>query len=213
MKNPRRLWPLLLVAAVLLAMPASAQVLEWGLKAGMNRASWGGGGVVASDTRTGIAAGGFASVYFHPMFALQTEVLYSMRGSQYQGQGERLTVEQDYVEIPLLAKMSIPLQGGGSLRPSVYAGPIFGLELSCDAVIRQDPDTRTEACDGPTLELQTTSGDVGLLFGLEARFALAGRNVGVEARYNVGLTSIDDREAFQAEIQNRVFSLLASYAF
>jgi hypothetical protein len=205
-----------LTLALLLAVApaaASAQAVEWGGKAGLNRATWGGSGIVTAEARLGLIAGAFASIYFHPLFAVQPEVLYSMKGSAFEGGGERLTMEQDFLEIPILAKLGIPLEGGGSLRPSVFAGPALGFELKCDAVLDSE-SPMTRPCEDPELAgIPTTDWDLGLLFGLEARFALRSLNVGIEARYNVGFTNIDDREDSITEFKTRTFSFMGSLAF
>jgi hypothetical protein len=206
----------LVLALLVVASPAaaSAQVVEWGGKAGMNRATWGGSGIVTAEARLGLIAGAFASIYFHPLFAVQPEILYSMKGSAFEGGGETLTMEQDFLEIPILVKLRIPLEGGGSLRPSIFAGPALGFELKCDAVLDSDESSMKRPCEDPDLAgIPTTDRDVGLLFGLEARFALRNLNVGLEARYNVGLTNIDDREDSITEFKTRTFSLMGSLAF
>ncbi len=65
---------------------------------------------------------------FSPMFAIQPEAYYTMKGAtdkmDFQGTTVDLTYTLDYIEIPVLVKFLIPIQGSG-VKPAIFAGPFF----------------------------------------------------------------------------------------
>src|SRR5215207_1330104 len=113
-------------AAVLFAAPASAQSAapimpkyRFGISAGANLASM----TEADDTdsRTGLLIGGHVNVRLNNAFSFQPELYYSQKGLKASDSGVDVTLKNDYVEIPLLARWSAPMSG--SIRPFVLAGP------------------------------------------------------------------------------------------
>src|SRR3990170_4963838 len=76
-----------------------------GPKAGLNLADWGGDDVESDDTdmRLGFVGGGFLAINFHEAFAIQPEVVYSMKGIEDPDSDGAFKL--NYVQIPILAKV------------------------------------------------------------------------------------------------------------
>jgi hypothetical protein len=200
----------IVLLAVFLPFTAHAQSTEFGFKGGVNIASYGGDDVEDLDSRTGIIVGGSFAFNLSPMFSIQPELLYAMKGAKDSDASGSFTVKHDYLEVPVLARLRIPMAPGSSLRPSVFAGPALGIELSCDLEGEEGGTTVSASCSDFGLETKTT--DFGLLFGGELGLDRGGMRIGLEARYNLGLTSILDVEG-ASDIKNRAISIMATIAF
>src|SRR5438874_12214726 len=105
-----------------LAPPAFAQGIQAaGLKVGVNFAK----AVVASDTaatlenKTGAAAGAFVRLGLSRI-AIQPEILFSMKGGQQPAGGDEFHLKLNYLEIPVLLRLGMPL---GGFAPFLVAGP------------------------------------------------------------------------------------------
>lgn len=206
----RRLSPLLLVA--LMTAPLAAQTRPATLAGpfgGINFAKFGGDDVGDVETRTGFHAGLFLSVPLGNYFALVPGAAYSQEGTSVDaGGGISGTFKLDYLEIPVLLKLGAPLQGKGTLRPFVMAGPSLGFRLSCKLHAESGSQSAEADCDDPSIQLESKSVQFSALFG-------AGIDVGrvtLGLKYQLGLSSIDDTGG-DADVKNRVLSIFAGYGF
>lgn len=206
----RRLSPLLLVAVVAAPLYAQApQETLIGPFGGINFAKFGGGDVSGVDTRTGFHAGLFASFPLGRYVALVPAAAFSQEGTSVDiGGGVTGTFKVDYLEVPVLLKVSAPLQGKGNLRPWVMAGPDVGFMLSCKVRAENATQSAEADCNDPTIGADTKSVQYSVVFG-------GGLDIGrftVGLRYQLGLSSIDDTGA-EADVKNRVLALFAGYGF
>lgn len=204
-----------LLLALLLTPPVAAQAPGQqtliGAFGGINFAKFVGDDVGDVDTRTGIQAGLFASLPLGRYFALVPSIGYSQQGTSVDvGGGTTGTFRLDYIEVPVLLKLSAPLAGPGRLRPYLVAGPSLGLEVSCELAASNGSQSAEADCNDATLgvDLDTKAVQVSAVFG-------AGMDIGrvtVGLRYQLGLSSIDDTGA-DADIKNRVLAITAGYGF
>lgn len=184
---------------------AHAQLLQYGIKGGLNIASLSGDEMDDLDSRMGLAAGAYLSVPVVPSLSIQPEVLYMMKGATESFNGTDVTIQLDYLEIPILVKYSFGVPGAPA-RPSIFAGPAFGLNLSS----KVKAEAGGESVEEDLEDIKDT--DLGLVFGAGLAFHLSGYSLGLDVRYNLGLTSIDDTgEGF--DVKNNVISLLVSFGF
>jgi hypothetical protein len=126
-----------------------------GLRAGLNLADAWGDDVdeftygTEKKMRTGAAFGGFIEYSVNDNFAIQPEFQYTMKGLKLEGVGIVYwydpiddviyydyadmvgTIKLSYLEIPVLAKISIPTQG--NVRPVLLLGPALAIKLSAKA--------------------------------------------------------------------------------
>ena len=231
----------LFLFAVLLAAPASLAQPSFGIKAGLNVADLvvddellddgGEFGTVDKQPRLGIVGGLTADLPFTPVLGVRAEVLYAQKGlvQEYNfdegPDGEPFSGKQiiqlDYLEIPILARYSIPLQDG--LEVGLLAGPVPAFLLSegfaCGGDYN-DFEIFDDFCDDPdvfedddTFESFDLGGALGLTVG-------AGP-FSVDARYTRGFMDVINRDLFddpditddQMDTRNSVFSITAAYRF
>src|SRR5262245_26962478 len=104
---------------------ARAQVTAAGVKLGANFSK----AIVDSDTeasldsRSGFVAGAFVRFGMHG-FALQPEVVFSMKGGQQPAGSDQFALKLNYLEVPLLLRLAVPV---GHVAPFLVAGPSFGV--------------------------------------------------------------------------------------
>ncbi len=198
------------VCMILLPNSSLAIELTGGLKIGANFANFYGEDLKELEeglgedfeSRLGICIGGFITVNISEMFAIQPEVLYSMKGSKVEGTlfGETFKVEFNlsYLEIPVLVKLRIPTQG--NVKPSLFVGPSLAIKLSGKGKIEYAGESEEEDLE----ELKDT--DFGLIMGAGIDFG----KLTVDLRYNLGLTKIPEEDD---DVKNKVISLMIGYSF
>ena len=160
--------------------------VEFGLKAGLNLSKF---NQPNMDNIAGFNAGAFAHVHLSRHFALQPEVVYSQQGSKL---ANNETQRVNYVNIPVLGQYMF----GGGLR--LQTGPQIGLRTNATIKNGNHESANDNAYTGA---------DVAWSFG--AGF-LSPVGLGVDARYNLGITDITKSSS---DIKNRVFQVGLFYQF
>jgi hypothetical protein len=228
---------IILFAMVLLfafSSMASAQGLTgYGLKAGLNMASFGGDNGDADfweveldkKMKMGFTAGGFVTYSITEMFAVQPEVFYTMKGVKYEGDDWTTTFTYNYLEIPVLAKFTIPTEG--NISPNLFVGPALGINLS--AKYKEEYDGQTEEGDVEDYPFEfggwpkAKSTDFGLVFGAGVDIGMPHSAITIDGRYTLGLTSNSEDyeweydgeviETCECDITNSVISFTVGYSF
>ena len=217
------------------SMVAAQGITGKGVKAGLNIANITGKDVEDTDPKIGVIVGGFLEYSVNDMFAVQPELLFSMKGFKSESEYEEEYTDEfgytsvyhekyegsrtlSYIELPVLAKVKIPMEG--NVKPSIFIGPFLGINVS--ATYKNDWEFTYKVYDENDELVESTSdsgsddGDLedvastefGLIFG-------AGTNIGpvvIDARYNLGLTDIWDENEDDA-VKNSVISILLGYSF
>ncbi|MHA3786687.1 porin family protein [Flavobacterium hauense] len=166
---------------------AQAQGINFGIKAGANFANF--SGDIDTDGITNFHAGAVLELNIVPMFSVQAEGLFSSQGGKYDTVLDGAEdINLDYIAVPVLAKFYILPD-----RLSITAGPQFSFLVS-------DADE----------VLKTKSFDLAASGGVELKI-IAG--LFAQARYNVGLTDINDDGDFSGNVKNNVFQLSVGYMF
>jgi len=194
-----------LLLATFLATGGYSQVaFTKGVKFGLNMANFSGSDVSNTSNRTAFKVGAFGIFDLGGLVSLQPEVLYTMKGASEKidvlGTTVKVTYKLAYLEIPVLVRLNLPLQGS-TLLPGFFAGPAMAFKLS--GKVKAEGGGSTEETDMENVK----STDWGLVFGF-------GLNVGpiyVDVRYNMGLSTIDD-SADPSDIKNRVISFNVGFA-
>jgi hypothetical protein len=170
----------------------------------------------------GADAGGVFNINFMPMFGAELDLLYSMKGVKYtasDGSGVEEKGKLAYLDIPLLAKFIVPMEG--VLKPTVFVGPSFGILLSSKDEVSGTGDP---TLDGTTDEKEhTKSLDIGLVAGVGAEIGVGSGNLLVDVRYSMGFSTAakltDAEKAAGAtdadipEMKNSVIAIMVGYAF
>jgi Outer membrane protein beta-barrel domain len=195
-----------MLVIALLAMPAMAQDeatggAAKGFKVGVNMATLGGSDAGDVSSRIGFAFGGFVMFELSPSFAIQPEVLYSMKGAKETILGTEVTTKLDYIEIPVLFTILVPSSSGG-VTPRFYAGPNLALKASAKV-----------SGGGLSVDISefVKSTDFGVTVGAGLGFG-GGKGFMVDVRYTLGLSTIDNGSP-AADVKNNCFSILGGMSF
>ena len=182
-----------LLALVLVAgMAVQAQKINIGLKGGLNLAT-------VSDSeneddvrsRLGYHAGLFFNIPVTPQIAIQPEAVYSNQGTKYDlGTGNDLNLSLNYINIPVMVQAMV---GSGFYA---QVGPQLGILTSVSDKVG---DIELNAVSKN--DFKTTDISLGVGLGFKGRSGL-----GLDARYNLGLTNINNSTR-SANIKNNVLQV------
>lgn len=192
---------LFFVAVMLLSVStASIAQAKFGLKAGVNIANATGDDVDDADSRLAPFFGAFINLGLGEKLAFQPELLYSMQGVKTSwsedGMDVDVTEKLNYLNIPLMLKYNV----GGGLN--LQAGPQLGLLLSAESEWEVGGESETE-----DIKEYLKGSDFGFNVGAGYDFG----PLGVDVRYNIGLSNISDEE--DGDIKNSVIQVGLSYSF
>lgn len=206
---------LLFAAVAVMAFGVSnAQEIKFGAKVGLNISSLN-GDLQNAKSLIGAHLGAFAEIKITDKFAFQPELLYSMQGAKTEFSesepGYSYTSEDNwklgYLNLPLMAKYF------ATEKLFIEAGPQIGFLMSAKndyketETIMGDTDTFSGDVD---IKDTVKSIDFGLNFGLGYEFT---DNVFASARYNVGLSNINDINGDDSKINNGVIQFSFGYKF
>ena len=199
--------------AVLSVGVASAQNVKFGIKAGLNYATFS-GDVKESNGIIGFAAGGFANIAINEKFAFQPELLFSIQGTtdkstnSYSGYSytNDYTSRVNYLNVPLMFRFK------AAEKFYLEGGPQVGFLLSVkrtDKVTRVVGNTTTVTEYSSDNKDDVNTVDFGLNFGAGYDFT---KNISVGLRYNLGLSNVA-KDVVDYKVRNSVFSLAVGYTF
>jgi hypothetical protein len=185
-----------LIFLIGLTSAVSAQ-LQFGVKAGYNSTdfSYSGPGVNTLAPRSDFNAGIFAFVPVRKHFFLQPELLYSGQGVGYTGTIPE-TNYNNYLNVPLLIKYQ---HNSGLFAES---GPQIGFLLSAKS------ETTTGSFNSKD---NIEPIDFSWAFGLGYKIPTI--NLGIDLRYNLGLTKIFKSPYYPGIAKNSVFQIDLFYQF
>ena len=180
-----------LVILVAATVSASAQV-QFGVKGGLNIANLNGPGSGGTSSLIGLHIGGLASIEVSDLFHVQPELVFSTQGAKAPGG----TLDLDYLNIPVLAKYTI-VKG-----LNIEAGPQFGFLLSAKA--------KDNAGNSANVSSSFKSLDLSLALG--ASYDIT-KMIGVDVRYNAGLSDISNPSNSSNAVHNSVVQIGVYYLF
>lgn len=176
-----------LIAITMMVGTASAQTFNIGIKGGLNLPTINVSNNQSHDIKPSFHFGLLGHIHMADHFALQPEVVFSAQGTKY-GNGQKLDL--NYVNFPLLFQYMF--DNGFRLQ----AGPQLGFLVSARA-------------NGENVKDNYKGVEVGL--GIGASYVHPPSGFGVDARYNHGLSNINNNEAIDS--YNRGFQLGVFYVF
>ena len=184
------------IVAMFLASVMQAQHVNIGIKAGLNLYNIKYNNDIKYDTKAGLHAGLLGHIHVTKNFAVQPELLFSAQGAKYTTSGVDTKLNLNYLNIPVL--LQYMFDNGFRFE----AGPQVGLLLTAKA------DNGTTKTD---IKSDLKPVDVGLALGLGYIHVPSG--FGVDARYNLGLSNINDDDNSTLKANNRGFQLGVFYQF
>lgn len=182
-----------LLAAVLIAGTATAQHVNVGIKAGLNLYSIHNDNSSEYDMKAGFHAGLIGHIHLARQFALQPEVVYSAQGAKYTAAGVDTKLNLGYINVPVMFQYMF--DNGFRLQ----AGPQVGFLISGKA---ETNNSKTDIKDN----LNTMDFALGAGIGY-----VAPSGFGVDARYNLGLSDINENSPVKSTnrgVQLGLFYLL-----
>jgi len=198
---------LLVVSLVFAASSLYAAGRIFGIKGGLDIAKLT-GDIQDVDWKTGAVGGVFMSWPIGDIFVIQPEALFAMKGAKEKvtilDVPVDLTVKLTYFEIPVLARLNIPVSG--AVCPNVYAGPAIGFKISAKGTAEANGRSGEEDIKG------IKSTDFGIVVGGGVEYKLTSGRLLFDVRYEAGLTSIDDT-ADARDIKNAALSFMVGYGF
>src|SRR6185295_9894263 len=174
---------------------ASAQV-QFGVKAGANFATLTGSGVEGAKTKAGFHGGAFAHIPVVNSFFLQPELLYSGPGASGTSDGINFTVNQNYLNVPVLFKYR---HSSGLFAET---GPQIGFLLSANV-----------KAGGMSQDVKSSYKSTDFSWAFGVGYKLSSLPAGIDARYNLGLTNIAAQDASGYAVKNSVFQIGVFYMF
>jgi hypothetical protein len=166
---------LLLLACIAFALTTSAQV-KFGGKAGINLANVSGksdGDKLDYDSKVGLHIGALVEIPISESFSVMPELNFDQLGAKTSVLSQDVKYNINYLSVPVLAKFNVSGLG-------IYAGPQIGFLMSA----------KTEFGDNESdVKDQLKSTNFSALFGAEYNLPMG---LFISARYNLGLSKIDD---------------------
>lgn len=207
-------------AIVLATTYGNAQDVSFGAKLGLNISSLT-GDVTDSKSLIGAQFGGFAEIKISDKFAVQPELLFSMQGAKseynesYLGDtySEESKTKLNYLNVPVLAKYFV------ADKFAILAGPQFGILMSAkeDYEVSETISGVTDSYSEST-DVKDFYKSLSLSFNVGAAYSIT-ENIFVDARYNLGLSSIAKNftdefgDSFSPDIKNNVIQFSVGYKF
>jgi len=172
---------------------------KFGIRAGLNFSNASVSGFSPSVS-TGLNAGIFLNFHVATVVSIQPELAYSSMGDKYtystgSGTTESLSDVTNYLVLPVLVKVKLPLTG-----LAVYAGPQYGVLLSAN---------RTLAGVSNDVKSNYKSGDFSAVGGIEYSlpFGLFGT-----VRYQAGLSNVSNDPTIDTQ-KNTAATVLVGFKF
>ncbi|WP_080057895.1 porin family protein [Spirosoma aerolatum] len=196
-----------------LSVSSAQQRFTAGPRVGLNLSNYWGSADGMSFT-PGITAGAFLMYSSLNHFGISGDVLYSQRGTSYQGNNMKFIQRVNYLEIPVVARYFLTLNG--NFRPNLFVGPSLGIKLNAKR-IKGDYLQGT----GPVLNGDNSDAfnnlDLGATGGIQLNWGTGNRqHFLIDARYTLGLTDV---QAFpnvwgpRSSLQNSTVSITLGYGF
>lgn len=187
---------------------AQSSPIQIGAEVGLAVASLVSTDVDETDSRT-TPYGGVSLVVQKPgtRFGFQTGLLLVPKGTSTNFDNGKTSFEVNYIEIPLLMRVSLPLRES-NIVPTLLLGGSVGVKNSCkfsgeSGSLNQSIDCDDSVFEG-TVDVKTV--DVGVAAGLEVGMPIAKRfMLAPTIRYTRGLTRIIDSNADEDQAKNAVF--------
>ncbi len=216
------------MVVALFTQPVFPKQTRMGIKAGVNLARpWAGSSAdpVFPDNvgmKPGVIIGGALSIEGTPLFSMQPELLFSMKGGIRARNGDYIrAITLSYLELPVLFRVNIPVERA---KPYIYAGPALGLRLSTGGYTRDSggwdwfsPEYKK------SLEESTNPVDFGVAMGGGFEFPIESGSIVLDVRYTLGLVKIFKLNDYMraegwerdnvVKDKNGVLSIMLGYAF
>lgn len=181
------------LAATMMAGTVSAQNVNVGIKAGLNVYNVNNDNDVEFDSKTGFHAGLIGHIHLGPQLGLQPEIVYSSQGAKYNFANTESKLKLGYINVPVM--LQYMFDNGFRLQ----AGPQVGFLINADV-----------ETNGNDTDVKDNFKTVDFGIGAGVGYIHPPSGFGVDARYNLGLSNINEGDA---KSTNRGFQVGVFYLF
>ena len=188
---------------------APAPTTRFGVMAGVNVADV--TDLADSDSRTGFVGGIYLTLPLGSTTSFQPELLFAQRGATARADLDadlpsEIDVKLNYVEVPLLLRVDIPVQSRG-IRPHLFAGPSLAFNTACSF----EGGGESADCDQELGLFESNTFELGAMIGGGIAFPVMGtRRLGVGVRYTFGLTEVFKNTA-NVDPRNRTLAVYGTF--
>ena len=182
----KKLTPLILVTTLFSSVISAQHSTQLGIKGGVNFSALH-VDQQSSTHRTGINAGLLAHIHLSPHLALQPEAMYSSQGAEYT---DDVKTKLHYINVPVLVQYMF----GKGLR--LQTGPQVSFLTGAETKTPVSETSANEVFDKTDVAWSLGTG------------YLTRSGLGVDVRYNLGLTDISKNNA---DLRNRVWQVAIFY--
>ena len=150
---------------------------------------------MSTSSRIGGMFGGWIGTHLGRLFTVRLEGYWTRKGADQVESGNTVgSVQLDYIEVPLILRVNIPLV---VVKPAIYAGPAISFKTSCAI---EDLD-ESASCD--TFKSTDFSGIVGAGIGLGP--------ITLDVQYDFSFSDILDEPDATTEVKNQTWTVRAAF--
>ena len=188
---------IIMAAAVLFSFGTKAQGVHFGVKGGMNASELHGSGVEGAKTKIGFNAGVLAHIHTsNKSWAVQPELMYSLEGAKYDNGGAKGKLDLNMLNLPVLVQYMF--ENGFRIE----AGPQVGYLLSAKA-----------KADGGGANVDVKDQFKKINFSVPVGIGyLTTSGLGFDARYNFGISDLNDSDGGKVTGNNFQFGLFYQFS-
>ena len=200
---------LTLIVISVATIASFAQFIGIGARGGLNFANvtvnnnGSPGTAFSPEAKTGYQLAGIVEFGFNKFFSVVPEIIYSSQGFNLQSAGIQYKTTLNYIQVPVLARLSLNLQRG---RIFINAGPQLGLKTSLTT------DLPGGGSIGGVSSSDFKSTDFGVVLGGGAGLDIGPGSVFTDIRYTLGLTNINTNNSL-GDMKSGVFTISLGYMF
>ena len=184
------------LAATMIAGTVTAQNVNLGIKAGLNVYNVNNDNGVKYDSKTGFHAGLIGHIHLGPQLGLQPEVVYSSQGAKFNApiSNSETKYKLGYINVPVM--LQYMFDNGFRLQ----AGPQVGFLINAETEV-----------NGKSTDVKQDRKTVDFGIGAGIGYVHTPSGVGVDARYNLGLSNINENNNIKST--NRGLQVGVFYLF
>lgn len=178
--------------------------VNFGIKGGINLANFTNADDFDTEIRSGFTGGISMDISLPGApIGIETGAYYSQKGAEFTDVDGSINL--DYIEVPLLAKINFGLPGPAT--PHILVGPYLGFNINAEA---EGPESDVTFSGDISDEINDT--DFGGIAGLGIDFNVGLTKLSAQARYGLGFTSILEDDS-DDDYKNSVVSLVLGIQF
>ena len=166
--------------------------------------------------KPGVAAGVFLMYSSLNHFGISADLMYSQRGTKYDGGQLKFTQHVNYLEIPVVARYFLTLSG--NFRPNVFIGPSLGIKLNAKRTNGEFTGNGSTPVINGDNNNDFRGLDLGATGGFQLNWGLGNRqHFLIDARYTLGLSEVQNGLpniwGARSSLSNSTATLTLGYGF